>query len=64
MKQERYHEWLKRKFEETRHELGSDRQYNLEHSSGMEWIRIRETGRDKDSIKPVQLDGESNKKSL
>ena len=41
--QERYHEWLKTKFEETRHELDTDRCDPKEHGESLGWIRIGET---------------------
>ena len=55
-KQERYHEWIKKKFEETRHELVADRSDHLEHSSSLGWVRIGETRHLKDSIQKIQLD--------
>jgi len=35
-KQERYHEWIKKEFEKTRHELATDRQNLVEHDISLE----------------------------
>jgi len=43
-KQERYHEWIKKEFEKTRHELATDRQNLVEHDISLEWIRFFEKG--------------------
>lgn len=54
--QERYHEWLKTKFKETRHELATDRRDPEEHGESLEWIRIGETRYLKSCIEKIQLD--------
>lgn len=54
--QERYHEWLKTKFKETRHELATDRRDTKEHGESLEWIRIGETRYLKSCIEKIQLD--------
>lgn len=53
MKQERYHEWLKRKFKETRIELDTDRSDIVEHDISLEWIRFFEKRHNKNSNETI-----------
>jgi len=55
-KQERYHEWIKKKYKETRHELDADRQDLMEHDISLEWIRFFERGHHQDSNEAVRMD--------
>ena len=58
--QERYHEYIKRKFKETRSDLDPDRRDTMEHHSDMEWIRVGETKHLKDNIQKIQLDDKTD----
>jgi hypothetical protein len=56
MEQERYHEWIKRQFEKTRHELATDRRDPVEHDQSMEWIRVGETRHLKSSLEKIRME--------
>lgn len=59
-KQESYHEWIKKKYKETRHELDADRQDLMEHDISLEWIRFFERGHHQDSNEAVRMDSKTS----